>query len=120
MSAVRIKSDVETVMKATWIITLFASTSALSAPGEAAQGSSELAAPVRLEADGARIDSGKDIGYAGPLVRDHDGDGLPDLLVSSFRGNIRFFRNTGSRAKPVLVEKEPLQAEGEPIRIHNW
>ncbi len=49
-----------------------------------------------------------------------NGDGLPDLLVSSFRGNIRFFRNTGSRARPVLVEKEPLQAAGEPLRIHNW
>lgn len=107
-------------MKATWTITLFACAAALSAPAGAAQSSSDLAAPVRLEADGALIDTGKDIGYAGPLVRDHDGDGLPDLLVTSFRGNIRFFRNTGSRARPVLVEQDPLQAEGKPIRIHNW
>lgn len=76
--------------------------------------------PVALQADGAVIDTGKDIGYAGPLFFDHDGDGLPDLLVSSFRGNIRFFKNVGTRRAPVFEEKEPLQAEGEPIRIHNW
>ena len=107
-------------MKATWRSTLLISTAALTAPVQAAQTSDELAPPVRLEADGAHIDTGEDIGYAGPLVKDHDGDGLPDLLVSAFRGNIRFFRNTGTRAKPVLVEGDPLEAEGEPIRIHNW
>ena len=110
----------ETAMKTTWTIALFASVATLSASARAVPRSSELAPPVCLEADGARIDTGKDVGYAGPLVRDHDGDGLPDLLVSSFRGNIRFFRNTGSRVSPVLVEKEPLHAEGEPLRIHNW
>ena len=52
--------------------------------------------PVRLKADGELIDTGADIGYAGPLVRDHDGDGKPDLLVSAFRGNIRFFKNVGA------------------------
>lgn len=86
----------------------------------AAQTSAELAAPVKLEADGKVIDAIEDIGHAGPLWFDHDGDGLPDLLVSSFRGSIRVFRNVGERTSPRLAEQEPLQAGGAPIRIHNW
>ena len=82
--------------------------------------SSVLEAPVRLEADGQPIDTSVDIGHAGPLFVDHDGDGLPDLLVSSFRGNIRFFKNVGTRREPEFEEREPLQAGGEPIRLHNW
>ncbi len=86
----------------------------------AAQRGGKLEAPVRIEADGAPIDTGKDIGHAGPIMRDHDGDGLPDLLVSSFRGNIRFFKNVGTRQEPKFQEGKPLQAGGDPIRIHNW
>ena len=85
-----------------------------------AQKNAQLDKPVRLKADGAFIDTGKDIGYAGPLLIDYDRDGKPDLLVSAFRGNIRFFKNVGTRRQPKFEEKEPLQAGGEPIRIHNW
>ncbi len=88
--------------------------------GLSAQSLPQLEAPVRLKADGEFIDTGKDIGHTGPQLRDHDGDGLPDLLVSSFRGNIRFFKNVGTRNKPAFEEGKPLQAGGEPIRIHNW
>ena len=86
----------------------------------AAQGIAKLERPVRLKADGEFIDTGKDIGYAGPLFVDHDRDGKPDLLVSSFRGNIRFFKNVGTLRQPKFEEKDALQAGGEPIRIHNW
>ena len=82
--------------------------------------SAQLEKPVRLKADGEFIDTGKDIGYAGPLFVDYDRDGKPDLLVSAFRGNIRFFKNVGARSEPKFREQEPLQAGGEPIRIHNW
>jgi len=81
---------------------------------------SQLESPVRLKADGKFIDTGADIGYAGPLSVDHDGDGRKDLLVSAFRGNIRFFKNVGTAAEPVFEEGKPLQAGGEDIRIHNW
>lgn len=79
-----------------------------------------LEKPVRLEADGKLLDTGADIGHAGPIFTDHDRDGRPDLLVSSFRGNIRFFKNVGTRTQPRFKEGDPLEAEGEPIRIHNW
>ena len=99
---------------------LSASLALLAAGPLAAQNSTELEKPVRIAAGGKWIDTGKDIGYAGPLFMDHDGDALPDLLVSSFRGNIRFFKNVGTRGKPVFEEGEPLRAGGEPLRIHNW
>ena len=71
--------------------------SLLLAGSLSAQGIPQLEAPVRLKADDQLIDTGEDIGHAGAQLRDHDGDGLPDLLVSSFRGNIRFFKNVGTR-----------------------
>lgn len=92
----------------------------LCASEASAQRRGKLAAPVRIEVDGAPIDTGKDIGHAGPIMRDYDADGLPDLLVSSFRGNIRFFKNVGTRSEPKFKEGDPLEAAGEPIRIHNW
>ena len=83
-------------------------------------GSSEFAEPVRIEAGGAAIDTGRDIGHPGPTLRDHDGDGKLDLLVSAFRGNIRVFHNVGTAAAPKFDERDPLAAGGEPIRLHNW
>jgi hypothetical protein len=80
----------------------------------------QLAAPVRIEGDGKVIDTVADIGHAGPQLRDLDGDGKPELLVSSFSGSIRVFANVGERSAPRFAEQQPLQAGGEPIRIHNW
>ena len=80
----------------------------------------EFEAPIRLEADGVPIDTAGDIGYAGPMLRDMDGDGLDDLLVSAFRGNIRVFRNVGTASAPEYKEVEPLQADGQPLKFHNW
>lgn len=98
----------------------FTAAAALLITFSPAQQPAELEPPVRLKADGEYIDTGRDIGYAGPLVVDYDGDGKKDLLVSAFRGNIRFFKNVGSTKAPAFTEKEPLHAGGEPIRIHNW
>ena len=92
----------------------------LLAASPTAQGRAQLENPVKLKADGAFIDTGKDIGYAGPLFVDYDRDGKPDLLVSAFRGNIRFFKNVGTLRQPEFAEKTVLQAGGAPIRIHNW
>lgn len=86
----------------------------------AAQQAASLAAPVQLTAGGKVIDTIADIGHAGPMLVDHDGDGKPELLVSSFRGSIRRFANTGTPAAPQWQEQEPLQAGGKPIWIHNW
>ena len=107
-------------MKNERILTLFASVGLLAGGTVPAQQSGELEKPVRIETADGPIDTGKDIGHAGPMFRDHDGDGLPDLLVSAFRGNIRIFKNVGTRSEPKFEEQEPLHAGGDPIRIHNW
>jgi hypothetical protein len=63
----------------------------------------ELAAPVRIEADGKPIDTGQ-IGHAAPGVADIDGDGVQDLLVGQFRdGTLRIYRNVGTNAEPKLA-----------------
>lgn len=97
-----------------WIGTL------LLAGVAAAQDPGTLQAPVKVEADGVVIDTVAGIGHAGPLLRDLDGDGRHELLVSSFSGEIRRFVDANRDGEPRWVEKEPLQAGGKPIRIHNW
>ncbi len=80
----------------------------------------KLLEPVRLEAGGECIDTGKQIGHSGPVTMDFDRDGKTDLLVGSFSGKIRFFRNKGSNEKPVFEDKGFIEAEGQPIKINNW
>jgi hypothetical protein len=86
----------------------------------AADRSSELERPVRLEAGGALIDAGPYGGHAGPLWADYDGDGLPDLLVGSLHGHVQVYRNVGTRKAPVLEDRGLLEVDGKPIRINNW
>lgn len=93
---------------------------ALGAVGSLFAQEAKFDTPVRIEADGKFIDTGKQGGYAGPLVKDYDGDGLPDLLVTSFGGSITFFKNVGTRAEPKFAAGTPLQAEGKPIEVDNW
>lgn len=91
-----------------------------AAAAAAVQDTNALDQPVRLQAGGVDIDVGKYIAHAGPLVTDHDRDGLPDLLVGTFSGNILVFRNTGTRQAPKFEDTGLLEAEGEVVKIKNW
>jgi hypothetical protein len=72
----------------------------LAAP--AAEGSRELAPPVRIEAAGKPIDT--DVGHAAPFVGDFDGDGVQDLLVGQFGDGILWiYKNQGTSAAPKLA-----------------
>jgi len=67
-----------------------------------AAGSEEPAAPVRIEAAGAVIDT--EVGHAAPFVCDFDGDGVQDLLVGQFgQGQLWIYRNEGTNAAPKLA-----------------
>src|SRR5688572_21241351 len=62
----------------------------------------ELLPPVRLEADGRPIDTGRD-GHAAPFMGDFDGDGADDLLVGEyFEGRLRIFPNRGTNDSPLF------------------
>lgn len=86
----------------------------------AADRSSDLEAPVRLEAGDAIIDTGAHGGHAGPAFADYDGDGLPDLLVGNLQGYIQLYRNVGTRKAPKFEDKGLLEVDGRPVRFNNW
>ncbi len=76
--------------------------------------------PVPIEADGQVIDTGKSVAHSGPHLTDFDDDGVVDLLVGDFRGNITFYKNTGTNAEHEYAAGKLLEAEGKVIKIHNW
>lgn len=80
----------------------------------------KFAAPVLVQAGGAPIDVGPQIGYAGPTLHDADGDGRLDLYVGCFQGKILFAQNIGTTGKPAFAKPKWMQAEGQDIAISNW
>ncbi len=84
------------------------------------QSAKDLAKPVRLQADGEFIDTGKRIAHSGPLLCDYDDDGLQDLLVGTFTGHIQVYRNIGTVKQPKLTSKGLLQAGEGVLKIKNW
>lgn len=101
----------------------FAISSLMLASSAALAQDAVLDKPVALQADGVTIDVGKDIGHAGPQLLDYDEDGKTDLLVSSFRGTIEFFRNVGTNDEPSYQTKGKLKLAGDAatdLKFHNW
>ena len=74
--------------------------------------------PVRLMADSKVIDTGEAWGHCGPCIADVDGDGLPDLVVGDFSGKFHFYKNVGTKSKPVYTDKGFLQAGGVEAHVH--
>ena len=85
---------------------------ALAAGNDAAAAKSELAPPVRVEAEGKPIDL-DEIGHAAHYFADFDGDGKRDLLVGQFgergAGKLRIYPNQGSDAQPRFAKYEYLK-----------
>ena len=81
------------------------------------------AEPVRLAAGGKEIliQAGEKGSIQGPIERkwgytcltvaDWDGDGLPDIMANSIWGDVIWFRNVGTRAKPVLAAAEDVEVD---------
>ena len=86
---------------------------AVTAGGEPSGPARDLAPPVRLEAAGQVIESGR-VGHAAPFVGDFDGDGKPDLLVGQFEGGLlKVYRNEGTAAAPKLAAGQDFKAGAE-------
>jgi hypothetical protein len=73
--------------------------------------------PVRLQADGAVIDSGPQWAHSGPCLHDVDGDGRRDLVVGDFSGLFRLYRNVGSDTAPRFTAAGTLKAAGEDAKV---
>lgn len=62
-------------------------------------------------------------GYTTLTVADWDGDGRPDLLVNSILGEVVWYRNIGTRAKPELAPAQPIEVAWEgpqPALAWGW
>src|SRR3954464_3007053 len=71
---------------------------------------SQLAAPVRIEAEGKPLDI-TEIGHAAPFFADIDGDGKRDLLVGQFGGGkLRIYKNHGTDAQPRFGNYDYMKA----------
>jgi hypothetical protein len=73
--------------------------------------------PVRLEADGKIIDTGRNAGHSGPAWADVDGDGVPDLVVGDFSGQFRVFPNLARTGMPRLGPMHYLIAGGVRAKV---
>jgi len=77
--------------------------------------------PVRLQADGQIIDTGRSAwAHSSPCVEDIDGDGLKDLIVGDFSGKFHVYKNVGKHNKPVYHDAGYLQADDKnaSVRIY--
>ena len=71
-----------------------------------------------IKAGGEIIDCPKP--YAGPAIYDFDNDGLQDLIVGTFKGEFRFYKNIGTLNTPVYDDFTFIQANGKNALIKNW
>lgn len=80
---------------------------------------SDLARPVRLEAEGAPIDIASlgRAGHASPWIADVDCDGKDDLLVGDFPGYFWFFKNKSTTETPKYAAAKKLQAGGVDAKV---
>jgi hypothetical protein len=58
--------------------------------------------------------------YAAPIIYDFDNDGLEDLIVGTFKGEFRFYKNTGTKNTPAYNDFTFIQANGKNAKIDNW
>lgn len=58
--------------------------------------------------------------YAAPAIVDYDNDGLDDLIVGTFKGKFRFYKNVGTKSQPKYNDFVFIQANGKDAQVKNW
>ena len=66
-----------------------------------------------------------DMGYPYPVYVDWDGDGLPDLMLPNETNRIFWYKNIGTRGRPMFAPPEPMRVFGKSVSItahgpHPW
>ena len=84
-------------------------------PGVESKEGPRFGTPVPLVAAGKPIQVAGD---AAPVVADWDGDGKPDLIVGSEDGSVVWYRNVGTKKKPVLAASKTLVRESR-LDLHS-
>ena len=83
---------------------------AFAAADDAPAAKSQLAAPVKIDAEGGPIDI-TEVGHAAPFFADVDGDGKRDLLVGQFGGGkLRIYKNQGTDREPRFAKYDYMKA----------
>jgi hypothetical protein len=57
--------------------------------------------------------------YAAPTIYDWDHDGLQDLIVGTYEGVFRFYKNIGTKKAPAYNNFKLIQANGKNAQIPN-
>ena len=70
-----------------------------------------------IQNNGSNLDAGS---RSAPVVYDWDSDGKKDLLVGSYTGTVRFYRNTGTDASPAFSGYQNLEADGLTVDVGSY
>ena len=81
---------------------------------EGTDASPEFGSPIFAQSNGSTLD----VGYrSSPVVADMDGDGMKDLLVGDWPGQLRFYGNIGTDASPEFGDYSLVESDGEVIDL---
>lgn len=98
-------------------------TVSIAIPADRLAGPSLFARPVRLNVDGAPLNTVAKKKFPSPAIFDVDGDGQTELVIGGLMGSVGVYenQNTSGTGDPVWGAREPFKdAEGNTIRTSNW
>lgn len=74
--------------------------------------------PILIKAGDKVIDAKP--AYTAPCLLDFDNDGVRDLIVGTYFGNFRFYKNLGTNGNPKYNDFSLIKADGKEAKIPNW
>ncbi|HLU40267.1 MAG TPA: hypothetical protein VK081_12845 [Planctomycetota bacterium] len=82
-------------------------------------GGSPFAPPVRLQAGEKFMGEGRL--YPSPVFHDVNGDGRLDVVIGDLMGRLTVALRLPGDGPPRFGEEQPLKnADGQPLKFHNW
>ena len=98
-------------------------TISITIPENATSDSSLFESPVRINADGAPLNTAARKRFPSPGIFDVDGDGQAELLIGELMGSVGVYENlnTSGTGDPEWSSRKPLRdAKGKQIKTSNW